>query len=145
MGPRRATGSGTRFPGGHEQRAERGAVIAEFAVVMPLLLLFLFGIMEFGLAFSRSQAISSAAREAGRLASLSTTTSADVSDRVDATLGYMSFDAPPTVTVVPAGGCAGREGESVTVQVSAPHRITIPFAVDTEVTLSGQAVFRCEA
>ena len=52
---------------------------------------------------------------------------------------------PWWVTVIPAGGCAGREGESVTVLVTAPHRITIPFAVDRELTLSGQAVFRCEA
>jgi hypothetical protein len=141
MGPRRATKAGEQLPA----RSDRGAILAEFALVMPVLLVILFGIIEFGLAFSRSQSIASAAREAGRLASLSSTTTADVSSRVDATLGTMTFDAPPTVTVTPAGGCAGREGESVTVLVSAPHRITIPFALDREITLSGQAVFRCEA
>ena len=131
----------TRLPA----MSERGAILAEFVLVLPVLLMILFGIIEFGVAFSRSQAISAAAREAGRLASLSTTTSADISNRVDATLAGIPFDAPPTVSVIPAGGCAGREGESVTVLVSALHRITIPFALDQEVTLSGQAVFRCEA
>jgi uncharacterized protein (UPF0333 family) len=125
--------------------SERGAILAEFALVLPVLLVVLFGIIEFGFAFSRSQSITAAAREAGRLASLSSTTTADISSRVDTTLAGTSLDAPPTVTVIPAGGCAGREGESVTVLVSAPHRITIPFAVDREITLSGRAVFRCEA
>ena len=124
---------------------ERGAGLAEFALVAPVLLMVLFGIIEFGMAFSRAQAITAAAREGGRLASLSSTTTADVTDRVDATLGAMSFDSPPTVAVSPTTGCAGREGESITVVVSAPHRITIPFALDREVTLSGEAVFRCEA
>ena len=141
MRRQRATEPGNRVP----TMSERGASLAEFALVLPVLLVVLFGIIEFGLTFSRSQAIAAAAREAGRLASLSSSTTADITNRVDVTLGSMTFDAPPTVTVIPAGGCAGREGESVTVLVSAPHRITIPFALDQEVTLSGQAVFRCEA
>ncbi len=125
--------------------SERGASLAEFALVLPVLLMVLFGIIEFGLVFSRSQAVEASAREGGRLASLSSTTSADVSNRVDATLGGTTFSSPPEVSMVPAGGCAGREGESVTVTVSAPHRIAIPFVLDREVTLTGQAVFRCEA
>ena len=141
MRRQRATEPGDRFP----RVSERGAGLAEFALILPVLLVILFGIIELGLAFSRSQAISAAAREAGRLASLSTTTTADISNRVDVTLAGTTFDAPPTVTVVPAVGCAGREGESVTVHVSAPYRITIPFALDQELTLSGEAVFRCEA
>lgn len=124
---------------------ERGAGLAEFALVAPVLLTVLFGIIEFGLAFNRAQAITAAAREGGRLASLSSATTADVSDRVDTTLGALSFDAPPTVAVSPSSGCAGREGESITVVVSAPHRITIPFVLDRELTLSGEAVYRCEA
>ncbi|MGI9613344.1 MAG: TadE/TadG family type IV pilus assembly protein [Acidimicrobiales bacterium] len=141
MRPRRATEPANRFPTANE----RGAILAEFALVMPVLLVILFGIIEFGLAFSRSQSITAAAREGGRLASLSSSTTTDISNRVDATLGSLPFDAPPTVTVIPPGGCAGREGEPVTVTVSAPHRITIPFALDRQITLSGQAVFRCEA
>ena len=126
-------------------RSERGANLAEFALVLPLLLMILFGIIEFGMVFSRSQAIEASAREAGRLASLSSTTSTDVEDRVDVTLGSTTFDAPPVVQVTPAGGCAGREGESVTVTVSASHRIAIPFVLDRDVNLTGESVYRCEA
>ena len=119
--------------------------MAEFAIVLPVLLMILFGIIEFGLVFSRSQAVEAAAREGGRLASISSSTAADVTDRVNATLGDRPFDGTPQVSIDPAGGCAGREGQSVTVTVTAPHRITIPFAFDSETTLTGQSVFRCEA
>lgn len=105
----------------------------------------LFGIIEFGLVLSRAQAIEAAAREGGRLASLSSTTSSDVATRVDEALAGTPLDSAPSVVVVPATVCADREGESVTVTVSAPHRITIPFVLDRVVTLSGEAVFRCEA
>lgn len=113
--------------------------------MLPALLMILFGIIEFGLVFSRAQAVEAAAREGGRLASLSSTTTADVVDRVDATLAGTTLDTGPAVAVIPPTGCADREGESVTVTVSGGHRITIPFVLDREVTLNGQAVFRCEA
>ncbi len=119
--------------------------MAEFALVLPVLLMILFGIIEFGLAFSRAQAVEAAAREGGRLASLSSTTAADISNRVDTTLGGTTFDGPHEVAVVPPGGCDGREGASVTVTVNAPHRIAIPFVFDRQVTLTGRSVFRCEA
>jgi len=119
--------------------------LAEFALALPALLMILFGMIEFGLVLSRAQAIEAAAREGGRLASVSSTTSADVVSRVDATLAGTALDAPPAVAVIPSSGCDGREGESVTVTVTAPHQITIPFVLDRELTLTGQAVFRCEA
>lgn len=124
---------------------ERGAGLAEFALVLPVLLMILFGIIEFGFAFRRSQAIEAAAREGGRLASLSSTSPAEVSARVDEALGSTGFDGPPVVSVEPSGGCFGRQGQSVTVTVTVPHRITIPFVVDRDLTLTGRSVFRCEA
>lgn len=141
MRRQRRTGSS----GGSRAWSERGAGLAEFALVLPILVMILFGMIEFGLAHSRSQAIEASAREGGRLASLSSSSAADVSDRVDATLGGTTFDAPPSVVVSPTSGCAGREGQSVTVTVSAPHRITIPFVLDRELILTGRSVFRCEA
>ncbi len=127
------------------QEAERGAGLAEFALVLPILLMILFGIIEFGFALRRSQAIEAAAREGGRLASLQSTSAADVADRVGQALGLTTFDAPPVISVDPSGGCAGREGQSVTVTVSAPHRISIPLVIDRDLTLTGQSVYRCEA
>jgi len=46
--------------------AERGATLVEAALVFPIVLLLLFGIVEFGRFLSASQGVSTAAREAAR-------------------------------------------------------------------------------
>jgi Flp pilus assembly protein TadG len=52
------------------QRSERGAAAVEFALVMPLLLLLVFGIIEFGLVFNRYISMTHASREGVRELSL---------------------------------------------------------------------------
>ena len=49
---------------------QQGAALVEFAVVLPMLLLLLFGIIEFGRVLSVSHSVNSAAREGARVASL---------------------------------------------------------------------------
>ena len=58
----------------HGERA-RGAAVVEFAVVLPLLLTILFGIMEYGWVFMVRQTLQTAAREGTRVAILQTSTS----------------------------------------------------------------------
>jgi Flp pilus assembly protein TadG len=50
-------------------REERGAAIVEFAVMLPLVLLLVFGIVEFGLAFSIKLNVETAARSGARVGS----------------------------------------------------------------------------
>jgi hypothetical protein len=45
---------------------EKGAELIEFALVFPLLLLVMFGIMDFGLLFQRYETVTNAAREGAR-------------------------------------------------------------------------------
>lgn len=52
------------------RRDERGMAMLEMVIVLPLLLLVLFGIVELGLAFARFQVVSNAAREGARVAAL---------------------------------------------------------------------------
>jgi Flp pilus assembly protein TadG len=52
------------------RRDERGAVIVEFALVVPLLLLLVFGILEFGYMMNRATLTSNASRDGAREASL---------------------------------------------------------------------------
>jgi len=47
---------------------EKGASLVEFAVVLPLLLLLLFGIMEMGWLFAQQVEVRNAAREGARMA-----------------------------------------------------------------------------
>ena len=61
----------------------RGQSLVEFALVLPLLLVLLFGIIEFGLVFKDVLAINQAAREGARAAAVGSTTST-ISARVTA-------------------------------------------------------------
>ena len=49
-------------------RQEGGAAAIEFALIMPVLVLFVFGIIGFGVAFMQMQTIRGALREGGRAA-----------------------------------------------------------------------------
>lgn len=67
-----------------DNHRERGTAVVEFAVVLPLLLTILFGIIEFGYVFMVRQTLQHAAREGCRLAILQTSVApyANVSTRV---------------------------------------------------------------
>ena len=51
-------------------RDERGQALVEFALIMPFLLLFIIGIVEFGRGWNQHQVITDAAREGARSAVL---------------------------------------------------------------------------
>lgn len=51
-------------------REEKGASAVEFAIVASLLLMILFGIIQFGIAYNRVQGLNSAGREGARAASI---------------------------------------------------------------------------
>src|SRR5215468_3795453 len=54
--------------GGQMKREQRGATVVEAALIVPILLLFLIGILEFGRAYNEYQVLTNAAREACRYA-----------------------------------------------------------------------------
>jgi len=74
-------------------RSEEGAQLVEFALVLPLLLLIMLGIAEFGFMFQRYEVLTNAAREGARLAVLPGYADADVQARVAA---YLSSGRVPT-------------------------------------------------
>ncbi len=72
-------------------RERRGSAVVEFAVILPLLLTLLMGIIEFGWVFMVRQTLTNAAREGCRIAVLNTATEDDVATRIRevmAPLGY---------------------------------------------------------
>lgn len=74
-------------------RSEEGAQLVEFALVLPLLLLVMLGIAEFGFMFQRYEVVTNAAREGARLAVLPGYGTTDVQARVAA---YVSSGRVPT-------------------------------------------------
>ena len=63
-------------------RSERGAELIEFALIFPLLLLVLLGIVDFGFLFQRYEVLTNATREGARLAALPNYSDDDVKRRV---------------------------------------------------------------
>jgi Flp pilus assembly protein TadG len=94
-------------------KSERGAELIEFALIFPLLLLVIVGIIDFGFLFQRYEVLTNAAREGARMAVLPNYTDADVRTRVCAYLNSggvpnTGCSANPMVTVtdetIPVGG-----------------------------------------
>jgi Flp pilus assembly pilin Flp len=58
----------TSEPGGERRRGERGAAAVEFALLLPLLMLFLFGIIQYGYGLFQLQAFNSSLGDATQVA-----------------------------------------------------------------------------
>ena len=68
--------------GRRERKQRRGAAAVEMATVLVPLLIFLFGIFEFGRAFQHWQVLTNATREGARVATLPGVTDDAVTSRV---------------------------------------------------------------
>lgn len=98
-------------------RSERGASLVEFALVAPLLIVLIFGIIEFGWVFAQVNDVRHGAREGARLAAVEDTWDVsaigqEVCDRMDD-----SGTRPTTVTVGTLVG-AGDRGSTASVSVT---------------------------
>ncbi|WP_107774621.1 TadE/TadG family type IV pilus assembly protein [Nocardioides sediminis] len=136
-------------------REERGAAAVELALVMPVLILILFGIINFGALFAQQISISNIAREAARNAVVDGPNSACADIEADAeegaaTLG-MAADVP-TVVIDPAcpsgpTPCAGSDPDqdvTVTVERTGEWLVPFPFFAAPAPTLRAEGVMRCE-
>jgi Flp pilus assembly protein TadG len=80
-------------------RSARGAELIEFAIVVPLLVLLLAGIFDFGMMFRSYEAVTNAAREGARVGILPGYADADIRARVDAYMSVSGLTGDYTVTV----------------------------------------------
>lgn len=105
-------------------RQEKGAELIEFALVFPVLLMTVLGIIDFGFLFQKYQVVTNAAREGARVAVLPGYGDADVQTRVNQFLAAGGLTDPgATVTVGPAATVAvGAQCVAVRpVTVGYPH------------------------
>lgn len=129
---------------------DRGAAAVELALVLPVLLLLVMGIVDFGLAYNRQISLSGGAREGARWLALN---SSDLTGAVTKTV-----DAGPVSPVLTASDvtvCTGISGGTcvtnspcasglvVQVQAKQDFAIDIPFGPQMTVTLTGKGVMRC--
>lgn len=133
--------------------SEAGAAAVEFALVLPLLAVLLFGIIDFGRMFWEQVTLTSAAREGVRVLALGETDPTVVRDKtVDAASGISADDITVTVdgSVVTGASQIGTictVGESVSVIATATFDFWTPLpdlAGFTGLnTITGKGVMRC--
>ena len=84
---------------------ERGAAAVEFALVVPMLFVLVFGMIDFGYAINRYTVVNNATREGARAASLGDT-EAEVRTAITDALGDMASSSTITVTCQKPDGTA---------------------------------------
>ncbi|MBA2302712.1 MAG: pilus assembly protein [Acidobacteria bacterium] len=90
-------------------KSQRGAELIEFALIFPLLLLVVLGIIDFGFLFQRYEVLTNATREGARMAVLPGYTTPDVKSRV---CSYLVGGGIPTT------GCPGTNPSNPSVTVT---------------------------
>ncbi len=98
----------------------RGAAAVEFAVVLPVFITLVFGMIEYGRMVMVQQVITNAAREGCRRAIMDGTTGQEVLDLVNNYLESAGITGA-TVTVTPSEPSEAGAGEPITVSVSVPY------------------------
>ncbi len=134
---------------GNDSR-DRGAVAVEFALLLPMLLLLLFGIIDFGRALNAQITLTQAAREGARLASFGQVNATVVSRTQTAATGL----SPVTVTVTTSCPVNAGSGVDAVVNVSYSFSFVTPVgaiaamfgsvAYGSGLTLTAQGEMPCE-
>jgi hypothetical protein len=130
---------------------EDGVAAVEFALILPVLALILFGVIEFGRVWSQYQLYQGAAREGARCAAVQATDFSDciIVDEIDQHAAPFEVDKPVDVQLVGGGsrvdGCTDADrGEDVQVSWDQQLELNIPFWRNVTMTPTIKAVFRCE-
>src|SRR5215469_16732561 len=135
-----------RWPG--TKGCDRGAAVVEFALLLPALLLLLFGIIDFGRALNAQITLTQAAREGARLAALN---QPNVVSRTQAAAVGLS---PVSVTVPSTCPAGAGQGVNATVVASYSFSFVTPVGAiaglfggsgfGSPITLSAHGVMPCE-
>ena len=123
------TGRGTR---------DRGAVMVELALILPILVMLLIGIIDFGRAFNAQVSIQGAAREGARSLALGRS-SAEVATAVNGAAGAV---VPSGIAQTPCPTPVLATSQA-TVTVSSTFDFNIPFVSLGTRTLNATARMRC--
>ena len=109
---------------------ERGQALVEFVLALPILLVIIFGIIEFASAWRTYQVVTNVAREGARLAITPSGDDAAVSDRIDSLLVQSGLSLTRRTTTLTCGGAAnlcgpGLPGEPDEVQLDYLHTFVV--------------------
>jgi Flp pilus assembly protein TadG len=124
-----------------DRARERGAAALEFALVLPLLVMLVFGVITFGRAYQAKVELSSGVREGARLLALGKSSGEAKTATIDAAPGLNPALSAGDITTsaCPSGGADG------TARVRATYSLqyTIPLVSSGTLTLHADGAMRC--
>lgn len=125
------------------RRTERGATAVEFALIVPLLIVLVLGIVEFGHAFQVQGTLSAAAREGVRLMALQNDPAAARAAVRNAATSLKPGITDAQIAISPAS-CPVLNGGSTSVRLTITY--PMPYLTGffgTGLNLTGTGVMRC--
>lgn len=124
-------------------RNNRGQALVEFALIVPVLLLLVLGIMEFSMVIHQYMVVAGASREGARAAALG-----DSNDAVEAAVQNAATGLDSTKLIVtPVPSPTRTQGEAVTVTVTYPFKPITPLIgafFSEDYRIKGVTVMRVE-
>jgi Flp pilus assembly protein TadG len=121
------------------READRGAAAVEFALIVPLLLLLVFGIMEFSRLYNEQISLSNAARSAARVMAIGNDQGDAVTAAIDAAPALNPSIAGGNISFSP-GACA--TGEMMTVTINYDTELLTGW-FGANMTLTGEGAMPC--
>lgn len=119
---------------------EKGASAVEFALILPILIILVFGIVQFGIAFNNYITITHAAREGARIAAV------DLNNPVLKNI-IIERAFPVQITeddIVISTPEGTNIGDPVEVEITYNISITIPLVGSWDIPLKNKAIMRLE-
>jgi hypothetical protein len=125
------------------QFGQRGQALVEFALMLPLLLIVLFAVVDFGVGLTRWIAITNAAREGARLGAVGGEVGQIKLKAIDTSDGILS-DGDIEVGFFDADGSGGIDpGDSIVVDVHYDYDLITPLGRFLTVTFDPLALSAC--
>ena len=124
--------------------AERGAVAVEFALVLPVLVILLFGILDFGRLLNAQETLTQAAREGARLAALNDPQTCTRTAAAATGLGLSCPSSAVQITPCPSGAIQTSDAQ---VTLSYTFTFSGPLASvlgSPSMQLTGKGVMPCQ-
>lgn len=108
-------------------KGERGQAMVEFALVLPIFLLVVFAIVDFGMGFHAWITVTNASREGARIGVVGAD-AATIEAKVRSTAASLNHDEYLTVVVTNAVDQGGDPGESVSVTADYDYHLITPLS-----------------
>ena len=121
--PRRTAQTPVAVGSPERARRQRGAALVEMAIILPVLLVLLLGVIDLGRIFYAYEALANATREGARYCALHPGNQAGTQTRVQAELNTsMATDVDVTTTCSDLGA-----GKQITVTATYPFEVLTPL------------------